>query len=92
MGERKKIRNTDVLLFDEVSMCDGHLFDVLECMVTILRHYDTEIEERGQEHIMDDSQKNHLDPSRIQIPIFFVPLTSFNPLVSPKPLKGPSNP
>ena len=57
MGERKKIRNTDVLLFDEVSMCDGHLFDVLECMVTILRYYDNEIEERGQEHIMDDSQK-----------------------------------
>ena len=57
MGERKKIRNTDVLLFDEISMCDGHLFDVLECMVTILRHYDNEIEERGQEHIMDDSQK-----------------------------------
>ena len=26
MGERKKkkIRNTDALLFDEISMCDGH--------------------------------------------------------------------
>ena len=37
---RKKIHNTDVLLFDEISMADGHLFDVLECMVTIIRNYD----------------------------------------------------
>ena len=36
---RKKIQGTDVLLFDEISMCDGHLFDVLECMVSIIRSY-----------------------------------------------------
>lgn len=38
---RKKIIHTDVLLFDEISMCDGHFFDVLECMVSIIRCYDT---------------------------------------------------
>jgi len=38
---RKKIVHTDVLLFDEISMCDGHFFDVLECMVSIIRCYDT---------------------------------------------------
>ncbi len=32
-----RIRDTDVLLFDEISMCTGHLFDVLECMVAIIR-------------------------------------------------------
>lgn len=37
---RKKIRNTDVLLFDEISMCSGHFFDVIECMVSIIRYYD----------------------------------------------------
>ena len=41
---RKKIRETDVLLFDEISMCSGHLFDVLECMVTIIRYYDEEVD------------------------------------------------
>ncbi|KAL7536858.1 hypothetical protein ACHAXR_009728 [Thalassiosira sp. AJA248-18] len=35
----KKIRQTDVLLFDEISMCSGHFFDVLECMVSIIRCY-----------------------------------------------------
>ena len=37
---REKIRNTDALLIDEISMLDGHLFDVLECMITIIRCYD----------------------------------------------------
>jgi len=41
---RKKIRETDVLLFDEISMCSGHLFDVLECMVTIIRYYDEKVD------------------------------------------------
>ena len=36
---RKRIEQTDVLLFDEISMCSGHFFDVLECMVTIIRCY-----------------------------------------------------
>ena len=34
------IRNMHTLLIDEISMLDGHTFDVLECMVTILRCYD----------------------------------------------------
>jgi hypothetical protein len=43
---RKKIRSTDVLLFDEISMCDGHFFDVLECMVAIIRCYNDDLAER----------------------------------------------
>eukprot|EP00578_Thalassiosira_sp_NH16_P025797 CAMPEP_0181085794 /NCGR_PEP_ID=MMETSP1071-20121207/5412_1 /TAXON_ID=35127 /ORGANISM="Thalassiosira sp., Strain NH16" /LENGTH=944 /DNA_ID=CAMNT_0023167605 /DNA_START=1750 /DNA_END=4584 /DNA_ORIENTATION=- len=42
-NNRKKIRDTDVLLFDEISMCSGHFFDVLECMVSIIRYYDDEM-------------------------------------------------
>merc|ERR1712194_954755 len=37
---REKIRKTDSLLIDEISMLDGHLFDTLECMVSIIRCYD----------------------------------------------------
>lgn len=36
---RAKIRNTDALIIDEISMLDGHLFDVIECMVSIIRYY-----------------------------------------------------
>ena len=36
----QKIKGMDALLIDEISMLDGHLFDVLECMVSILRCYD----------------------------------------------------
>jgi hypothetical protein len=36
----KKIRDTDTLLIDEISMIDGHFFDVLECMISIIRCYD----------------------------------------------------
>ncbi|KAL7551568.1 hypothetical protein ACHAWF_018419 [Thalassiosira exigua] len=36
---REKIRKTEALLIDEISMLDGHLFDVLECMISIIRHY-----------------------------------------------------
>ena len=43
---RKKIQSTDVLLFDEISMCDGHFFDVLECMVAIIRCHDDGLGER----------------------------------------------
>eukprot|EP00571_Detonula_confervacea_P016008 CAMPEP_0172307818 /NCGR_PEP_ID=MMETSP1058-20130122/8592_1 /TAXON_ID=83371 /ORGANISM="Detonula confervacea, Strain CCMP 353" /LENGTH=915 /DNA_ID=CAMNT_0013020093 /DNA_START=200 /DNA_END=2948 /DNA_ORIENTATION=+ len=42
----KKIRGTDVLLFDEISMCSGHFFDVLECMVSIIRCYDDKMKDR----------------------------------------------
>ena len=37
---RHKIVNTDLLLIDEISMLNGHLLDVLECMVTIIRNYE----------------------------------------------------
>jgi len=37
---KKRIRETDVLVFDEVSMLSGHMFDVLEYMTTIIRNYD----------------------------------------------------
>ena len=37
---RQKIRNTDALIIDEISMLDGHLFDIVECMVSIIRCYD----------------------------------------------------
>ena len=43
MWEKKTlntIRRMDTLLIDEISMLDGHTFDVLECMVSILRCYD----------------------------------------------------
>jgi ATP-dependent DNA helicase PIF1 len=36
----KMIRGAKALLIDEISMLDGHLFDVLECMVSIIRCYD----------------------------------------------------
>ncbi|KAL7542647.1 hypothetical protein ACHAXR_011953 [Thalassiosira sp. AJA248-18] len=36
----KKIQSMDALLIDEISMLDGHLFDVLECMISIIRNYD----------------------------------------------------
>lgn len=36
----KMIQGANALLIDEISMLDGHLFDVLECMVTIIRCYD----------------------------------------------------
>lgn len=36
---RKKIQRADALLIDEISMLDGHLFDVVECMISIIRRY-----------------------------------------------------
>ncbi len=35
MHKIQKVR----LLIDEISMLDGHLFDVLECMISIIRNY-----------------------------------------------------
>ena len=40
----KKIRHMDALLIDEISMLDGHLFDVIECMIAIIRYYNDEEE------------------------------------------------
>jgi len=37
---RKKLNTMDALLIDEISMMDGHLFDVLECMISIIRCYE----------------------------------------------------
>lgn len=36
----KMVRGAKALLIDEISMLDGHLLDVLECMVTIIRCYE----------------------------------------------------
>ena len=35
----EKIRTADCLLIDEISMLHGHVFDVLECMISIIREY-----------------------------------------------------
>lgn len=35
----QKIRTADCLLIDEISMLHGHVFDVLECMISIIRSY-----------------------------------------------------
>ena len=37
---RYKIRKANALLIDEISMVNGQLFDVLECMIAIIRDYD----------------------------------------------------
>jgi len=42
---REKIRHTSTLLIDEISMLDGHTFDALECMISIIRKYD-DVKER----------------------------------------------
>lgn len=42
---REKIRHTSTLLIDEISMLDGHTFDTIECMISIIRKYD-DVKER----------------------------------------------
>ena len=37
---REKIKRTDMLLIDEISILNGELFDILEYMVTYIRCYD----------------------------------------------------
>ena len=51
---RKKIKSMDALLIDEISMLDGHLFDVLECMITIIRCYD-DVKDRVNKLTTDDN-------------------------------------
>lgn len=34
-----KMKNSDALLIDEISMLNGHLFDILESMITFIRYY-----------------------------------------------------
>jgi len=58
----KKIREMHTLLIDEISMLDGHTFDVIECMVSIIRCYNDEVnnklrkikDDAGSEHTMSD--------------------------------------
>ena len=37
---KTRVKLTDVLVVDEISMMSGHMYDVLECMVTIVRNYE----------------------------------------------------
>ena len=56
---RDKIRGADALLIDEISMLDGHLFDCLECMISIIRYYhdlkDRLPKMRDKENILSDA-------------------------------------
>ena len=51
-----KIKNTNALLIDEISMVNGQLFDILECMIAIIRHYDMVKDKVKQ--IQDQTQDN----------------------------------
>lgn len=53
---RDKICKTDVLVIEEISMVNGHLFDVLECMIAIIRCY-----EDVKERISDIKRESGLD-------------------------------
>lgn len=53
---RLRICSTDTLVLDEISMVSGHTFDVLECMVAIIRNYN-DIKDRLKE--MRDSAPTH---------------------------------
>ena len=53
---RQRICHTDTLVLDEVSMVSGHSFDVLECMVAIIRNYD-DIKDRLKE--LRDNARRH---------------------------------
>lgn len=63
MSIREKIRGMSALLIDEISMLDGQLFDVLECMIAIARCYDDVKVRLGRiksrdEPIMSDTMLN----------------------------------
>lgn len=45
---QSKIKRSHALLIDEISMMNGQLFDILECMITIIRCYD-EVKEKLKE-------------------------------------------
>jgi len=55
---REKIRMTDALIIDEISMLDGHLFDIIECMVSIIRYYNN-VSDRVK-IIKEDNKRNTL--------------------------------
>ena len=49
------IYRANALLIDEISMLDGHLLDVLECMVTIIRRYTDVVKIYGSSpHVSDE--------------------------------------
>lgn len=55
----EKICKTKALLIEEISMLDGHLFDVLECMVSIIRYYD-DVKDRLKD-MRKESRRIHED-------------------------------
>ena len=57
---REKIKKTDVLIIDEISMLDGQLLDVLEFMVSYIRHYDS-VKDRVRVHQKIDLTKDEVD-------------------------------
>jgi hypothetical protein len=48
MGIRPIVKHSSALLIDEISMLNGQLFDILECMITIIRCYD-EVKDKVKE-------------------------------------------
>ena len=66
---RGRICKTDVLVLDEVSMVSGHLFDVLECMVAIIRSY-KHVKDRLKE-LRDNARKrsNALSPLNVDVAV-----------------------
>ena len=66
---RERICKTDVLVLDEVSMVSGHLFDVLECMVAIIRSY-KHVKDRLKE-LRDNARKrsNTLSPLNVDVAV-----------------------
>ncbi len=74
-----KIRKTHILLIDEISMLDGHTLDVLECMVSIIRHYDA-VKDRVKQ-IKEDNRHHFAEEAG------GLPKDEGNPIVSPHMLE-----
>lgn len=60
-----KIRKAHALLIDEISMLNGQLFDVLECMIAIIRHYDSVKEKLKQ--IQDQTENRNVIMSDLML-------------------------
>jgi hypothetical protein len=60
---RSKIRGMNALLIDEISMLDGHLIDVMEYMVTVIRRYVDIVSKFGPEfaHVSEDNLQMRWD-------------------------------
>lgn len=63
---RERIRATDTLLIDEISMVDGQFFDALECMVTIIRNYDV-VKDRVYRIVNSNKHQHCHDPQEPEI-------------------------